>query len=314
MTGSFSEADARSRLYTIATCVVREPLAGGPWSAVRETEHVKSDWDAVRYQRLSDPQLGWGRRVLLKLAPRPGERILDLGCGTGRLTTEVLAAMGSGCVVGLDRSEAMLREAAACTAGTASGPHHLHRAPDRIHLVRGDGAHLPFAGVFDAVFSAATFHWITDHEQLFASIYGALAPGGRLVAQCGGGPNLATLLGRAHTLMESPTYLQWFRGWRDPWNFADVPSTIVRLENAGFTMVHVSLEPAPTRMSDAPAYKDFLSCVCVRHHVDRLPESVRPSFLEALAREAESDDPPFTLDYWRLNLSAVKPAGAERAA
>lgn len=275
---------------------------------------MNTDWDAERYHRLSDPQLGWGRRVLSKLAAQPGERILDLGCGTGRLTTEVLSAMRSGCVVGLDRSEAMLQQAAVQTAQTAGGPREVHRAPDHIHLVRADGAHLPFAGVFDAVFSAATFHWIPDHDQLFASIYGALAPGGRLVAQCGGGPNLATLLHRAHTLMELPAYRDWFRDWHDPWNFADVPSTIVRLEKAGFTMVHVSLEPAPTTLPDAPAYLDFLSCVCVRHHVERLPESARPSFLAALARDAELDDPPFTLDYWRLNLSAVKPTGAERAA
>ena len=275
---------------------------------------MNTDWDAERYHRLSDPQLGWGRRVLSKLAPRPGERILDLGCGTGRLTTEVLAAMRSGCVVGLDRSEAMLKEAAARTVQTAANLHEVGRPPDHIHLVRADGAHLPFAGVFDAVFSAATFHWIADHARLFAGIYGALAPGGRLVAQCGGGPNLATLLGRAHTLMELPSYREWFRDWRDPWNFADVPSTLVRLENAGFTMVHVSLEPAPTTLADAPSYMEFLSCVCVHHHVDRLPPSARPLFLAALARDAESDDPPFTLDYWRLNISAVKPAGAERAA
>lgn len=275
---------------------------------------MKNDWDAERYHRLSNPQLGWGRRVLSKLAPKPGERVLDLGCGTGRLTAEALAAMGTGCVVGLDRSEAMLTEAAVRTAAPASGPHDVDRPPARIHLVRADGSHLPFAGVFDAIFSTATFHWIPDHDRLFASIYGALAPGGRLVAQCGGGPNLETLLGRAHELMESPSYREWFRGWRDPWNFADVPSTIVRLENAGFTMVHASLEPSPTTLADAPAYRDFLSCVCVRHHVDRLPEQVRPSFLDALARDAESDDPPFTLDYWRLNISAVKPAGAERAA
>lgn len=272
------------------------------------------DWDAERYHRLSDPQLAWGRRVLSKLAPQPGERILDLGCGTGRLTKEVLATIGVGCVVGLDRSAAMLGEAAVGVAKTASWLHDVNRAAGHIHLVRGDGAQLPFAGAFDAVFSAATFHWVPDHERLFGSIYVSLAPGGRLVAQCGGGPNLATLLGRAHRLMESPSYRQWFQDWRDPWNFADVPSTIVRLENAGFSMVHVSLEPAPTTLADEAAYIDFLSCVCVRHHVDRLPEPVRPSFLQALAREAASDDPPFTLDYWRLNISAVKPAGAERAA
>jgi trans-aconitate methyltransferase len=252
--------------------------------------------------------------VLAKLAPKPGERILDLGCGTGRLTQEMLTAMRSGCIVGLDRSAAMLTEAATRLAEPVVGLHEVNRVPGHIHLVRADGAHLPFAGVFDAVFSAATFHWIADHDQLFASIHAALAPGGRLVAQCGGGPNLAVLHERTHTLMESSAYRQWFNGWRDPWNYADVPSTMIRLEHAGFTMIKVLLEPAPTSMPDAPTYMEFLSTVCVRYHVDRLPESERPPFLASLAREAASDDPPFTLDYWRLNISAVKPAGAEWAA
>ena len=70
-------------------------------------------------------------------------------------------------------------------------------ASARACYVRADGAALPFADAFDAVLSTATFHWILDHDQLFASIYRALAPGGRLVAQCGGGANLGRLLDRA---------------------------------------------------------------------------------------------------------------------
>lgn len=273
-----------------------------------------SDWDAERYHRLSDPQLAWGRRVLARLAPMPGERILDIGCGTGRLAAEMLLQMGTGCVVGVDSSAAMLAESRARAVTRAVGPYDAAQAPHRVHLVRADGADLPFAGAFDAVFSTAAFHWIANHDRLFASIYIALAPGGRLVAQCGGGPNLEVLLSRTRALMALPEYHDWFEGWRDPWYFADVPDTLMRLERAGFSMANAWLEPAPTSLPDAGAYIDFLSCVCVRHHVARLPEERQPAFLAALAREAAADNPPFTLDYWRLNISAVKPAGAEQAA
>jgi trans-aconitate 2-methyltransferase len=253
--------------------------------------------------------------VLSRLQAKPGERILDVGCGTGRLTGEILMAIGRGCVVGLDRSAAMLKEAAAHSPEGVSGLiHDVTQPPGHVHFVRADGASLPFSGAFDAVLSTAAFHWIADHDRLFASIYAALAPGGRLIAQCGGGPNLETLLTRAHTLTELPQYREWFVGWTAPWNFADVPATRMGLEHAGFTMASVSLEPAPTTLPDAEAYTDFLSCVCVRHHVAQLPEAQRPSFLAALTRAAEADDPPLTLDYWRLNISAVKPAGAEQAA
>ncbi len=272
-----------------------------------------TDWDAERYHRLSNPQLEWGRSVLTRLAPRPGERILDLGCGTGRLTREVAAALGSGAVIGLDRSPAMLGQAAAA-APVASGPHALDGRQLSVAYVLADGAHLPFADAFDAVLSTATFHWIKDHDALFSSIYRALSPGGRLVAQCGGRPNLAQLLGRARLLMQDERFRDHFENWADPWNFADVVSTTARLERAGFSMIDVWLTEAPTTLPNGPAYKDFLSCVCVRHHVDRLPEDLRPPFLDALTEFASIDHPPFTLDYWRLNIRAVKPAGAEQAA
>jgi trans-aconitate methyltransferase len=254
-----------------------------------------SDWDAARYHRLSEPQVAWGRQVLARVAIRPGSRVLDLGCGTGRLTAE-LAAAPEIFVTGLDQSAAMLAEAAA-----ASLPNTV--------FVRGDGAALPFEPAsFHTVFSTATFHWIPDHDRLFAGIYAALTPGGRLVAQCGGGPNLATLIERTHVLMGLPEYTRFFAGWFDPWNFATVEDTRARLARAGFADIEVSLEAAPTRMDDEASFSDFINCVCVRHHLDRLPADDRSHFVAALASQAAMDDPPFTLDYWRLNIDARKGA------
>jgi trans-aconitate 2-methyltransferase len=164
------------------------------------------------------------------------------------------------------------------------------------------------------VLSTATFHWILDHETLFASIYRALVPGGRLVAQCGGAGNLATLLERANALATREPFAPYFEGWRDPWHFADMPATIARLDRAGFSAIDVSMESAPTTLPDRDSYRDFLSCVCVREHLAALPDYLRPAFLDALADAAASDAPSYTLDYWRLNLQARKPAGIEQAA
>jgi len=251
-----------------------------------------TDWDAGKYHRLSDPQFAWGRQLAEKLAPKAGERILDLGCGTGRLTTELAASCPDVRFVGGDVSHAMLTEA--------------RRANPRLAWVRTDGSALPFAAAFDAVFSAATFHWIADHAALFRDVYAALKPGGRLIAQCGGGPNLHRLLDRTHALMDSADFCGFFVNWRDPWVFAGTPETRADLAEAGFLDVGVSLEPEPTTLPDRAAYTDFISCVCVRHHVDRLPPEERRRFVGALADAAAGDDPPFTLDYWRLNMSARK--------
>ena len=161
--------------------------------------------------------------------------------------------------------------------------------------------------------STATFHWILDHPQLFASIYRALAPGGRLVAQCGGGANLGRLLDRA----ERPCLVILLvasisAAGGDPWEFADVPTTIERLDQAGFTAIDVFLEPAPATFDDRASFREFVACVCLKDHLTRIPESDRASFLDTLADQAEADSPPFTLDYWRLNLAGTSRRASSR--
>jgi trans-aconitate 2-methyltransferase len=274
------------------------------------------DWNAGRYHALSDPQLEWGRRVMLRLAPMPGERILDLGCGTGRLSTMLLEAMGEGHVVGVDRSEAMLSEAARRTERRPpiTPLHDASTDPSRLSYVRADGAALPFADAFDAVFSTAALHWMPDHNAVFASVYCALAPGGRFVAQGGGGRNLRTLFDRAAALMQTPALAAYFTGWREPWEFADVPTTMMRLERAGFTSIDASLEPAPTTLPDRETYAEFIALICLRPQLELLPAADRPAFISAIADQASADPEPFTLDYWRLNITARKPAAAEQAA
>ena len=257
-----------------------------------------SDWDAERYQRISNPQFDWGQRVLGRLEPVAGERILDLGCGTGRLTRELRRQTGAGAVVGLDRSGAML---AVARASAAAPP-----ARD-VQYVLGDGTALPFSAAFDAVFSAATLHWILDHERLFASIHAALVPGGRLVAQCGGRGNLDGLLAHVAPLMSAPPYAASFDGWRDPWHFAAPGPTTEALERAGFGDVHVWIEAAPTDLHTAAAYAEFVACVCLRHHLDRLPLPLREPFVNAVTGRAAREARPFVLDYQRLNIAARRP-------
>ena len=257
-----------------------------------------TDWNAGLYHEISSPQQAWGRRVMERLALAGTEHVLDIGCGSGRLTEEIAALVPAGRVVGVDRSVAMLEHAASWLR---------ERAP-RASLVLADASALPFRRVFDAAFSAATFHWVHDHAALFRSIITALRPGGRLVAQCGGGPNLATLYGRAARMMDEPRFARYFEEWSEPAYFADVETTERRLKAAGFIDVQVSLEPAPTRFDAPDQYRDFIANVCLRHHGARLPNAERQSFLRDLTVAAARDSPAFTLDYWRLNLEGRRPA------
>jgi len=153
-----------------------------------------------------------------------------------------------------------------------------------------------------------------DHGAVFASVYRALAPGGRFVAQCGGGPNLDRLFTRAADLMGHPAFAAYFGNWTRPWEFADTPTTMIRLEQAGFRSIEVTLEPAPVAFPDRDAFAEFIALINLRPHLAFLPEAERPAFVATLADQAGADQEPFTLDYWRLNINARKPEAAEQAA
>jgi len=258
---------------------------------------TRPDWDGVAYHRLGRPQLEWGLRVLARLRLAGDETVLDAGCGSGRLTAELLRLVPRGRVLAVDLSSGMLSEAQRQLADSA----------ERVRFVRADLAALPMVEAAEVVFSNATLHWVLDQERLFASLYRALKPGGRLEAQCGGGPNVARIRERAEELMRSPELSRYFDSWRDPWYFGDPVTAAERLRAAGFQDVETGLEPAPARFDDEATYRAFLTEVVIAHYLAPLPAEARTRFTDALVARALTDDPPLTLDYWRLNLSARRP-------
>jgi trans-aconitate 2-methyltransferase len=257
-----------------------------------------ADWNAGCYHDISSPQQKWGRNVLDRMPLAGHEHVLDVGCGTGRLTGEIAARVPDGRVVGVDVSPSMLAAAAAW----------LREQSPTASLVLADATALPFRRAFDAVFSGATFHWVHDHAALFRSIITVLRPGGRLVAQCGGGPNLALLYARADALIRQQRFAPYFEDWSEPTHFADVETTVRRLTAAGFVNVEVSLEAAPTTFDSPAQFQEFIANVCVRHQVDRLLSADRTAFLRELTVAAATDRPAFTLDYWRLNIAGTRPS------
>lgn len=259
-----------------------------------------AEWNADIYHRVSGPQQAWGRRVAERVAWRGDEVVLDAGCGTGHLTRLVLERVAHGTVIALDRSMNMARVARRQLAADFGG---------RVLVVQGDLLALPLHAAVDVAFSTATFHWVLDHERLFAGLFEALRPGGQLVAQCGGGANLARLHAHAEVVMRDARFAGFFDRWREPWLFADVAQTAAHLRAAGFTDVDTSLEHAPTPFPSAAAFREFVTNVVCRPHLERLPApTLREQFMDAMVERAEGDRPPLTLDYWRLNLCARRPA------
>jgi trans-aconitate methyltransferase len=260
------------------------------------TSGNRAEWNAPEYHRLSAPQVAWGGQVLARLDLAGDEQVLDAGCGTGRLTAQLLDRLPRGRVVCLDRSRNMLAEARRSLPG------------ERATFVCAGLPRIPLRDAVDVVFSTATFHWVLDHPALFRAIHTSLRAGGRLHAQCGGGENLAHLHARALGLMRTPPYAEWFERWTPPWEFADAETPARRLAAAGFAGIETSVEPAPVVLPDATRYADFLTTVIFRDHLAYLPtEDLRRAWIDELTRLSAADEAPFLLDYWRLNLRACKP-------
>jgi trans-aconitate 2-methyltransferase len=243
------------------------------------------EWDAETYDAISDPQFEWGMGVLDRLELRDGETVLDAGCGSGRVTAELMKRIPGGRLVAVDGSEAMIAKA-------------RERLGDEPTYVVADLSALELDERVDLVFSTATFHWIQDHDLLFRRLRAVLGPGGRLVAQCGGRGNVAKHAEAIVAVATRPEFIAYFNDMKVMWNFAGPEETEQRLRDAGFKEVRCWLEPKPVTPPDPLR---FTMTVTLGPHLSRLPEELRRPFAEAvLALSPE----PLTLDYVRLNIEA----------
>lgn len=244
------------------------------------------EWDAETYDAVSDPQFRWGMEVLDRLELRGDETAVDAGCGSGRVTEQLLARLPEGSMIAVDGSEAMIAKA-------------QERLGERSSYVVSDLSELALPERVDLIFSTATFHWIVDHERLFARLRANLVPGGRLVAQCGGEGNVAEHAKAIAAVAARPEYLPHFEGMTAMWNFAAPEPTEAHLRAAGFSEARCWLQPKPY----APAEPlRFTMTVTLGPHLARLPEELRQPFAEAVLELCEQ---PLTLDYVRLNIEAV---------
>jgi trans-aconitate 2-methyltransferase len=242
------------------------------------------DWDATTYDRVADPMTRWGVAVLERLPLRGDETVLDAGCGSGRVTEALVERLPEGRVVALDASPSMVQEAR----------RRLARFGDRIAFVVADlGTPLPLGPLapVDAVISTATFHWVPDHDALFRNLAAVLRRGGRLVAQCGGVGNIASIQAVLATIGD---------GWLGDVHFETPEATERRLKAAGFVDIETWLQPQPTRFEPGKPLETYLRTVVLGSHVARLSPGERDSFVtDVAARLAEP-----IIDYVRLNIVA----------
>lgn len=240
------------------------------------------EWDARTYDRIADPQARWGREVLDRLPLDGAERVLDAGCGSGRVTELLAARLPRGHVVALDASLSMIEAAR----------QRLAPFGDRIEYVVADlGRPLSLAEPVDAILSTASFHWVPDHDALFANLAAVLRPGGWLVAQCGGIGNIASI---------RRVLAQVGDGWLGSTYYASPLDTARRLDRVGFVDVECWLHDEPTRFEPGQPFETFLRTVILGAHLQRLPVESRDGFVRAVVDRLSEP----LIDYVRLNIVA----------
>ena len=247
-------------------------------------------WDASRYDDAYSFVWKHGASLIERLAPTAGERILDLGCGTGHLTAEI-AARGAE-VVGVDRSPEMIATA--------------RQNYPRLRFEVADAEHIRFDEPFDAVFSNAAIHWMKDQQAVASSIWQALKPGGRFVAEFGGKGNIRsiktalrrTLQQAGYTVSDEPYYY-----------FPTVGEYASLLERIGFTVTFAAWFERPTPLEGGEAgLRDWLA-VFADHFMKQVDVAQRPAIIQAIEdalRPALFRDGTWTADYCRLRVAAIK--------
>ena len=247
------------------------------------------DWDGATYDRIAGPMTRWGSDVLDRLELAGDETVLDAGCGSGRVTEQLAQRLPLGRVIALDGSPSMVEAAR----------ERLARFGDRVMYVVADlGSPLPLrAGSVDVVLSTATFHWVCDHDALFAGLATVMRAGARLVAQCGGGGNIAAVRAAIAAAGEP---------WDGPWTFATPGETRTRLEAAGFTDIETWLHDEPTVLPRGEPHREYLRTVVLGAHLDRLAPAAREAFVDAVAASLETGPAEPLVDYVRLNILATR--------
>ncbi len=243
--------------------------------------------DPKRYQAKHQYVTAAGADLVEVLAPQAGERVLDLGCGTGQLSAQIAAAGAE--VVGIDLSAEMIEAAREQFPG--------------LSFAVGDARDFSFAKPFAAVFSNAVLHWIKPPEEALARIAACLGPGGRFVAELGGARNVATI---SRALLDQLAARGFYP--QAPWYFPSLGEYARLVEQAGLRVAYASHFARPTPIEHESGLRDWMEMFADALTAD-VPPSMRTALwdaVEATVRPALYRDGVWCADYWRLRVVAYK--------
>jgi len=232
-------------------------------------------WNAADYSRSSPAQARWAQELIAKLRLRGNERVLDIGCGDGKVTAELARSLPGGDITGVDSSPEMIRFA--CD--------HFPRSEYRnLSFMQADARALPFSEEFDIVFSNAALHWIPDHKPVLAGIARSLRPEGKLLIQMGCKRNAEQILGVGDIVQERPEWAKYFRGFSFTFGFFDSAEYRAWLIESGFEPLRVELIRKDMTYTSRQDLAAWIRTTWLPRQ-ERLPESRRSQYIEAVMDE-----------------------------
>lgn len=228
------------------------------------------EWNPELYSSNSCPQKNWGHELLAKLDLKGNERILDVGCGDGKLSAEIANCLPEGSMLGIDLSESMLTFA------------KIHYPPERfpsLSFMQLDAVDLPFDSEFDVIFSNATLHWIKSPETALKSFWKSLRPGGKLLAQMGGKGNASEILRVTDLMLEDKKWSSYFDDFVFPFSFYGPEEYRGWLENIGFSVKRLEIYPKDMVFKDKQGLFGWIASVW-HPYTQKVPENLKYEFIK----------------------------------
>jgi trans-aconitate methyltransferase len=265
-------------------------------------------WNPSDYARHSASQESWARDCMARLALRGNERVLDIGCGDGRVSADLAALVPHGGVLAVDASREMIAHARARHLGDGAGRRDGRANAGHLDFAVADAVHLPYTAQFDLVVSFNCLHWVHDQPAVLAGVARALVPGGRMFLHFGGQGNVAGMLAVVREVSERPAWRAAFTNFAFPWCFPEPTSYHRLVEEAGLVPERVELLCAQMSHAGAAALAGWLRTTWLPY-LHRLPEKRRGTFVDEvvdayLAVRASDEQGRIWVDAVRLEAEA----------
>jgi len=240
------------------------------------------NWNAADYAANSAVQQTWARELIAQLNLRGDERVLDVGCGDGKVSAEIARAVPRGSVVGVDASAEMI--------AFARKQFPAKRNP-HLEFQTMDARHLCFARLFDLIFSNAALHWVDDHRAFLRGAATVLKTGGRLMTSCGGKGNAQDVFVALRPELRLKRWREFFRGIPKPYFFYSPADYEKWLPQFGFKTIGVRLVPKDAVYAGRDKFVAWLRTTWLPY-VRRVPENLREEFVTAVADRYLARHPP----------------------